>query len=480
MTSKIKICPVILCGGQGSRLWPLSRASFPKQFLNLIEGETLFQRAVRLCSKLDFNLYKASNLSVVTNEEYRFLVTNQISELSLDLKAKVFLEPEGRNTSAALTLAALDILANDPDAIMIVTPSDHYIENENEFILKVSEAIHEANNESLVIFGALPTEPKIGYGYISYSGSENLKDVISFTEKPTEDLAKSFLNTGSYLWNCGILIVKAAVWLKNIHLCNQEIYNLTNVSYSNSIVDGDFIRPSIEDYKLIPNISIDYAVLEPALIKKIKLKMIQLDAGWSDLGDWESISNLFPKDEFKNSSYGDVIHLNSDNNFIYSNSRLVAAVGVKNLFVIETSDALLIADKSMSQSIKTLVSRLADSDRKEVLIPRKEYRPWGWFDTIESGAMFKVKRICVKPKSSLSLQKHSHRSEHWIVIKGEAKVICGDNSFILKSNESTFIPRGTIHQLINNKNSDLELIEVQAGDYLGEDDIIRIKDEYGR
>jgi mannose-1-phosphate guanylyltransferase/mannose-6-phosphate isomerase len=479
----IAITPIILCGGSGTRLWPLSRITHPKQFLSLYGHETLFQQAVNRLESLSSKDMVCHTSLIVTNDVHRFLVLDQLRELTLNVEAKILLEPEGRNTAPALTLAALEAVESDENTILVVTPSDHVIEDFEAFQNAMIYAIREAHLGAIVTLGIKPHSPDTGYGYIRYrkEGVSHVFDVTTFQEKPDLATAESYVKAGDYLWNAGMFIVKARVWLEAMHRCRPDILVATQLAFHNKKIDGLFVRPDPVFFKKIPSESIDYAVMEPATSKGFQVKVAELNAGWDDLGGWNRVRDVNLKNQGTNVTRGDIHEIDSHHNLILSHHRLVTTVGVNNLIIIETPDAILVADQSKAESVKTLVQALTQKARTEVQSPRKVYRPWGWFDTMEEGLRFKVKRISVKPGASLSLQRHHHRSEHWVVIEGEATITSNDKTFTLRVNESTYIPQGQLHRLSNaSQDKPLEIIEVQSGSYVGEDDIERINDEYGR
>ncbi len=480
--NSIDITPVILCGGSGTRLWPLSRSAFPKQFLVLSGKTTLFQQAIERLQLLQSENIKAKETLIVTNEEHRFLVLDQLREMK-NVKPKLLLEPIGRNTAPALTLAALQAISNDEDPVLVVTPSDQTVQDQISFKNSLHDAIRQASEGSIVVLGVRPTKPDTGYGYIRQNKEKEqyrAHKVLEFTEKPDAASAERYIKLGEYFWNSGIFVMRASVWLKAIKKLAPDIYEATLKSFNQKTNDNNFIRPDENLFKAIPANSIDYAVIEKCPQSIFEIKMIELNAGWNDLGSWDAIWQVGQKDANQNVTYGDTLMENTSNSLIYASNKLICTAGINNIVVIETPDVVLIVDRNQSQHVKRIVERLKSSDRVEEVLHRKVFRPWGWFDTIDEEEMFKVKRICVNPGERLSLQKHHHRAEHWIVVKGIAKINCGNKSFILKENESTFIPRGELHQLSNPSKDILEIVEVQSGAYLGEDDIERIEDKYGR
>lgn len=476
------ITPVILCGGSGTRLWPLSRKGFPKQFLTIFGENSLFQLSAQRALNLKNQNIDSNPLIVVSNEEHRFLVSEQLRELDVSSSLSI-LEPEGRNTAPALTLAALAALENNTDPVLVVTPADQTITDNSRFESAMLEAVQEAANDKIVILGIQPDYPHTGYGYIKCkpsNESNSSKNVEAFVEKPDKITAESYLKEGTYYWNAGIFIVKASRWLEAIKYFRPDISSRSESAWNRKKIDSSFIRPEKNEFIKIPSDSIDYSVIEKCPGSKFELKMVCLDAGWSDLGSWDAVWESSPKDDKNNSFSGDVIASGSKNTLAYSTSRLVSLVGVDNLCVIETPDAVMISDMSKCQDIKNIVRSLEEQQREELGFHRKVHRPWGWYDSIDAEDRFKVKRIQVKPKSSLSLQMHHHRAEHWIVVKGTAEIICDDKKTLLSENQSTYIPLGSKHRLINPGTIPLEIIEVQSGSYLGEDDIVRFDDNYGR
>jgi mannose-1-phosphate guanylyltransferase/mannose-6-phosphate isomerase len=477
-----QVTPVILCGGSGTRLWPLSRSAFPKQFLVLFGKTTLFQQAIERLQSLNNPSIKLHDTLIVTNEEHRFLVLDQLREMK-DVKAQLLLEPIGRNTAPALTLAALQALETNKDAILVVTPSDQTVQDRANFKKNLHHAIEAASEGAIVVLGIKPTKPDTGFGYIK---KDKLEDeyhsfkVLNFVEKPDLDTATSYLESGEYFWNSGMFVLRASVWLKAIQHFSPEIYEGTLNAFNQKTNYDLFIRPDENLFKLIPPNSIDCAVIEKCPESNFDIKMVELNATWNDLGSWDAVWQVGKKDNHQNVTFGDTLLENTKNSLIYANHKLVTAVGIDNLVVIETSDAIMIADRNQSQHVKTIVDKLHSQKREEQVLHRRVSRPWGWYDTIDEGENFKVKRIQVNPGASLSLQKHTKRAEHWVVVKGIAEVNCDVKKITLKENESTFIPLGCTHKLSNPGKYVLEIIEVQSGDYLGEDDILRLEDGYGR
>ncbi len=477
----IEVTPVILCGGSGTRLWPLSRAGFPKQFLSLTGKESLFQQAAQRLVKLDADDIQVTKPLIVTGEEHRFLASEQLREVGIELGAAL-LEPVGRNTAPALTVAALAAQANGVDPVLVVTPADQTVVNTVAFTQAMQQAIREAEGGNIVILGITPDRPETGYGYIQAQVQNDAEaiGVQRFVEKPNSATAQQYLKEGEYYWNAGMFVLKASVWLNALVAFRPDIAESTSVAWNCKTQDNTFVRPGKAEFTAIPSESIDYAVMEHCPGSDFPIKMVPLDAGWSDLGAWDAVWSVLPKDEQGNAHLGDVLTTDSRNTMVHATSRLVSLVGVENLIVVETSDAVLVADKAHSQDVKHIVTQLQATKREEHTLHRKVHRPWGWYDSIDEGGRFKVKRIQVKPKASLSLQKHHHRAEHWIVVRGTAEITNGDKVLLLTENQSTYIPLGEVHRLANPGTIPLEIIEVQSGSYLGEDDIVRFDDNYGR
>ena len=465
------IIPVILSGGAGTRLWPLSKKLFPKQFLNLINDTTLFQDTIlRLPDDMPDPL-------IICNEDHRFLAAEQLRQINKK-SSGIILEPFGKNTAPAVGLAALNLLNNQKDCTLLILSADHYIKDIKAFhnAIKIAESIAEGGK--LVTFGVLPTKPETGYGYIEANLSEEAEHyaVKSFTEKPSLNNAQLYVDNGNYLWNSGIFMFKASIYLKELNKFEPKIFSACKKSLSINQNNSDFIRIDNDNFNACPNKSIDYAVME----KTTNSVVVPLQTEWSDIGSWESLWELKNKDNNGNAIEGDVILEEVKNSFISSSSRLVSAIGVDNLVIIDTQDSLLVANKKYSHKINTIVNKLNKASRKETDLNRKVYRPWGYYDLLDFGGNFQVKRLSINPGSKISLQKHQHRAEHWIVVKGLATITCGEKTTELKRNQSTFIPRGTVHRLENRQSTNLEIIEIQTGEYLGEDDIIRIEDDYDR
>ena len=478
------IQPVILCGGSGTRLWPLSREQYPKQLLKLNGDFSMLQATVRRLDGLTSG--KPDQLQaplLVGNEEYRFLIAQQLKEVGIE-NATILLEPCGRNTAPALTLAALAGMQNGVDPIMVVMPADHVIQDQARFQQAILAAISLADQGKLVTLGIKPTSPETGYGYIKAGAALDGASLVErFVEKPDATTAQTYLDSGQYLWNAGIFVMKASVWLAGIRAFRTDIAQAAEQAFTGRTQDQDFLRPERAAFEASPSDSIDYAVLErlaDGTGSEGVVAVVPLDAQWSDLGAWSALWEIEQKDAQQNVLIGDVVQVNSKNTLAIAQSRLVACVGLNNIVVVETPDAILVADKDRIQAVKDVVGQLKSLKRSEAQLHRKVYRPWGWYDGIDAGSRFQVKRITVNPGAALSLQMHHHRAEHWIVVSGTARVTRGEESFLVCENESTYIPIGVRHRLENPGKFPLEMIEVQSGSYLGEDDIVRFDDVYGR
>lgn len=466
------LTPVLLSGGVGSRLWPVSRETHPKQFLPLVGELSMLQETLQRTSDVE----ETAPL-VVCNEEHRFMVAEQLRQVGLRSSGMI-LEPEGRNTAPAVALAAVQALQADPDSILLALPADHVIQNPQAFVDAVTAALPLARKGRLMTFGVVPSSPETGYGYIK-CGAElapGLYDLERFVEKPDAVTAQAYLDSGSYLWNSGMFLLRAETYLEELDRHDPQIVEICRAAMANAQVDMDFIRPDPDLFSACPSDSIDYAVMEKTTLGGV----VSLDCGWSDVGAWSALWDVAPRDEQGNAAKGDVILDNCSDSYFRSESRLVAATGVDNLVVVETADAVLVADRNSVQDVKRIVSRLKAENRPEVSLHRRVYRPWGSYESLVVSDRFQVKRIVVNPGQRLSLQKHHHRAEHWVVVHGTAEVTCEDKIFMLAEDESTYIPLGHKHRLANPGRIPLELIEVQSGAYLGEDDIVRYDDEYGR
>ncbi len=484
MSSPLKLQPVIMAGGSGTRLWPLSRSGYPKQFLVLAGNRSLLQQAAtRLAALQAADIAVAAPL-VVGNEAHRFMVLDQLREVQAT-PAAVLLEPLGRNTAPALTLAALQALeglggleglGEGQDPILVVTPSDQTVTDEAAFTRALQAAARRAATGEIVILGVRPLRPETGYGYIRADGAA----VAEFVEKPDADTAARYLAEGRYYWNAGIFVLRASVWMAALERFRPDIAQSCRSAWAARTSDGAFVRPDAALFAAVPSKSVDYAVMEHCPGSGQALGLEMLDAGWNDLGAWEAVWQAAPKDAHGNAAVGDALLLDSRDTLVHASSRLVAAVGVADLVIVETADAVLVADRARSQEVKKIVERLGAEQRGEQALHRKVHRPWGWYDSIDMGDRFQVKRIMVKPGASLSLQKHHHRAEHWIVVRGTAEVTNGEQTLLLTENQSSYIPLGQMHRLANPGKVALEIIEVQSGSYLGEDDIVRFEDSYGR
>jgi mannose-1-phosphate guanylyltransferase/mannose-6-phosphate isomerase len=461
------LIPVILAGGSGSRLWPLSRALYPKQFHALFSEHSLLQETLLRAAKVT----DAAPI-IVCNEEHRFLVAEQCRAIGVGWE-RIILEPEGRNTAPAIGLAAL---AAPADATLLVLPSDHLIQDQAGFAAAVAHARKAAEQGGLVTFGVQPDRPETGYGYIRAGGDGSAaRPVQAFVEKPDESTAGAYLASGDYFWNSGMFVLGARTYLTALDQHAPAMSEPLRASFASGRVDLDFFRPG-EAFLKCPADSIDYAVME----KTDDAWMVPASFDWSDVGSWSAILEASQRDEAGNHQAGDVVCVDTENSYVQANHRLVGTLGVRNLIVVETADAVLVADRDEVQGVKTLVDRLKSSGREEHLSHREVFRPWGSYESVEQGDRYQVKRIRVKPGERLSLQMHHHRAEHWIVVRGTAEVTRGEDTFMLAENESTYIPLGTTHRLANPGRMPLELIEVQVGAYLGEDDIVRFEDVYGR
>ena len=476
------LLPVILCGGSGTRLWPLSRETYPKQFLALNGGGvSMLQDTARRLDGMPDSIARAAPI-VVCNSEHRFLAAQQLQESGID-GARLILEPQGRNTAPALTLAAL---VADPHAILLAMPADHVVAQPAQLHAAVEAAWRLAVAGAMVTFGIVARRPETGYGYIQKGEPVEGADAFairSFAEKPSLELALAYLESGNFLWNSGLFMVRADQWLSAMAALQPQMLQACRSAIDQSQRDLDFIRPHAGAFASCPADSIDYAVMERLpgnTALGIDSCVVPLDAGWSDLGAWDALWDILPRDAQGNACCGQTLAVETRDSLLFSENRLIAAVGVDNIVVVETPDAVLVADKRRTQDVKKIVAQLKAQGRSLASTHRKVHRPWGWYDSIDSGERFQVKRIVVNPGASLSLQMHHHRAEHWIVVRGTAQVTNGERTFLLGENESTFIPLGHAHRLANPGKVPLEIIEVQSGSYLGEDDIVRFEDTYGR
>lgn len=487
------IQPVVLSGGSGTRLWPLSREKYPKQLLPLLGADSLLQATVRRVEGIAGAEIAAP--MIVCNEEYRFVIAEQLRLMGKP--GTIVLEPAGRNTAPALTIAALAASKNELDPVLLVMPSDHVMTDVAAFQGTVRQGAELAAAGAVVTFGITANAPETGYGYIqsgaAYAAnsisSGDAKLIARFVEKPDLATAQSYLDEGSYLWNSGLFMMRASVWLGAMRVCRPDILLACESAWAQGSIDGEFVRIEKTEFAKCPSDSIDYAVMERLATQSSAAApagslppgvVLPLTAGWSDVGAWDALWQVLPKDDAGNVGQGDVMLQDCRDTLALSEGRLVACIGVSDLVVVETADAILVAHKDKTQDVKKIVDSLKKQGRAEGSIHRKVFRPWGWYDSIDAGERFQVKRIVVKPGGTLSLQMHHHRAEHWIVVRGTAKVTRGDETLLLSENQSTFIPLGTTHRLENPGRVPLEMIEVQSGSYLGEDDIVRFEDLYGR
>jgi mannose-1-phosphate guanylyltransferase/mannose-6-phosphate isomerase len=463
-----------MAGGSGTRLWPLSRSGFPKQFLVLSGNTSLFQQAVSRLQGLANASIDVAAPVVVGNEEHRFLVLDQLRELKSEPSA-VLLEPLGRNTAPAVTLAALQALENGADPVLVVTPADQTVTDGEAFTASLRRAVQAAGEGAIAILGVTPDRPETGYGYIRADGAR----VVRFVEKPDLDTAQQYLAAGGYYWNAGMFVLRASVWMAALERFRPDIAAACRAAFAARSNDAAFVRPGKAEFAAVPAESVDYAVMEqcPGVLD---IRMEPLAAGWNDLGAWEAVWQVAPKDAGGNAGVGDALFSDCSDTLVHATSRLVAVVGLQDVVVVETPDAVLVASREKSQDVKNIVARLGREQRGEHALHRKVHRPWGWYDSIGHGPRDQVKRIMVKPGASLSLQMHHHRAEHWIVVTGTAEVTVGGQVILLSENQSTYIPLGETHRLRNPGKVPLEIIEVQSGSYLGEDDIVRFEDTYGR
>ena len=468
------LVPVILAGGSGTRLWPLSRDQYPKQFLSLAGDNSLLEDTLKRAMKLT----GAEHPMVICREEHRFLVAEQMRHCGVT-QPNVMLEPTGRDTAPAVAAACIDaVQAHGPDVFVIVLPSDHVISKMNVLRDAIAKGVKAAEHNFLVTFGIVPDSPRTGYGYIR-AGETLMDDVrraAEFVEKPDSETAQRYVDSGDYSWNSGMFLFHAGTFLEALAEHSPEVAAAVQEAHEKGGREDVFLKLDAEAFEACPKISIDYAVME----KAHNVAVVPLDAGWNDIGSWSAISDVRDKDEDGNVRRGDTVALDTRNSVLWSEGRLVATLGINNAVIVETADAVLVADRSRAERIKDLVNELGGGDRTEVRDHLKVYRPWGSYETIALSTRFQVKQIIVEPHRSLSLQMHHHRAEHWIVVSGTARVTRGDDSFILTEDQSTYIPLGMKHRLENPGSIPLHLIEVQSGSYLGEDDIVRFEDSYGR
>jgi mannose-1-phosphate guanylyltransferase / mannose-6-phosphate isomerase len=484
--STLQVCPVVLAGGAGSRLWPLSREQHPKQMINLVGDHSLLAQTASRLDALAARVALTDQLLIVCNEEHRFTTAEQIR--SVGKRARLILEPAGRDTAPALTLAALSVVSEQKDGILVVMPADHALADLDAFQAAVAEGVRHAAAGHIVTMGIVPTRAEVGYGYIHVGeplatgepgGARRLN---GFVEKPYFELAQQYVASQRYWWNSGIFIMRASTWLTAIRHFQPAIYDACASATERGTRDGDFFRVEREAFEHTPSNSIDYAVMEPLASDPSVAHgvVVPLAAGWTDLGSWDTVWQVSNKDDEGNVAQGRVMFEGSTDTFAHSDGRLVACLGTRDLVVVETPDAVLVADRSRAQDVKKVVQRIREQRGSEAHTHRLVHRPWGHYDCIDGGERFQVKRIVVEPGARLSLQMHHHRAEHWVVVRGTALVTRGEERFIVSENESAYIPLGVAHRLENPGKMPLEIIEVQSGSYLGEDDIVRLDDQYGR
>ena len=467
------LVPVVLCGGSGTRLWPLSREAFPKQFLRLSGETSMLQQTLLRLDGID----ALAPALLVCNESSRFIVAEQLREIGMD-NARMVLEPVRRNTAPAIATAALQAMENGQDPILLVLPSDHVILDAQAFHQAINLAREAAEQGKLLTFGITPSGPETGYGYIRAEGKEagKVQRIVEFVEKPALTLAEQYIASGDYFWNSGMFLFRASRYLEELERFQPAVIAACREAVAKAKTDLDFIRLDHDAYAASPDIAVDYAVME----RTADAATVALDAGWNDIGSWAAVFDIAKKDADNNSAHGDVLLQDCNDCLVHSNNRLVTAIGMRNTVIVETADAVLVMDASQAQHTKTLVAQLVKQDRPEATMHREVFRPWGSYDSIGNGERFQVKRITVKPGAKLSLQMHHHRAEHWIVVSGTAQITNGDKEYLLTENQSTYIPLGVVHSLANPGKVPLELIEIQSGSYLGEDDIVRFEDRYGR
>ena len=473
MNAMTPLIPVVLCGGSGSRLWPLSRESHPKQFLRLLGSASLLQQTLQRLADVPETLAPI----LVTGESTRFVVAEQLREIGIN-GARILLEPMRRNTAPAIASAALHALTMHDDPLLLVLPSDHVIKDSRALAAALEHARHAAAADALLTFGIKPDHPETGYGYIRAMSSESdpVRPVLEFVEKPNLATAQQYLESGNFFWNSGMFLFSARRYLQELAQFEPAMHEACSTAHRDSVRDIDFLRLDAGAYAKSPDMAVDIAVME----RTDRAAMVVLDAGWNDIGSWASVRDASDKDEQDNVVHGDAMLQDCEHCLVHANSRLVTAVGLRNVVVVETTDGVLVMNADSAQDTKKIVARLQQAGRNEASQHRQVSRPWGSYDCIGSGERFQVKRIVVKQGAKLSLQKHHHRAEHWVVVSGTARVTNGERDYLLSENQSTYIPIGEVHSLENPGKIPLELIEIQSGGYLGEDDIVRLQDRYGR
>tara|TARA_Y200000002_G_scaffold383258_1_gene404513 strand:- start:1465 stop:2898 length:1434 start_codon:yes stop_codon:yes gene_type:complete len=474
-----KITPILLCGGSGKRLWPISRRDHPKQFAKILDSKSLFQNTlIRLARLTDAGLI-LDKVIIVTNESHRFLAQKQIEDLKLNIKYQIILEPIGLNTAPSLLIGSL-CSSENKGSKLIVIPSDHNIKNFNGFSSAIIKAIEECNENTICVLGSKPEYASNLYGYIEHDGNEEVSSVKSFIEKPTIGVAEKMLKDGGYSWNSGIFILTNNLAIKALSQLEPKMYSSLLRAWNERKIDGSFIRPDSKFFSQSPSNSIDYSLMEKYEQIHLKAKVIKLDAGWSDLGSFNSLADLMNKDENNNAINNDIVSYHSSNNIVISSKKLITLLDVKDMIVIETDDIVLVADRKSIQSMNNLLTALEEKNKNYLIEHPRVHRPWGWYETIDEGNNYKVKKLHVYPKSSLSYQSHNHRNEHWVVVKGLANVVKNDVNTVIKTNESIYIEKKVKHRLSNSSPTFIELIEVQTGSILSESDIERYSDIYGR
>ena len=486
MADKTLVVPVVLCGGSGTRLWPLSRAALPKQYLSLDGGgPSLLQQTVQRLTGLAGDGLRVAPPTLVCNAEQRFMVAQQLADVGV-AGARILLEPEGRNTAPALTLAALACTeAGQADAVLLVLPADHHLGDATRLHAAMAQAVRAAADGAMLAFGVAPERPETGYGYIRRGAAlgPGVWAIDGFTEKPDADTARAWVADGAHFWNAGMFAVRADAWLRALAHFRPDIATACRQAMAGAQQDLDFWRPDADAWSACPSDSIDYAVMERLpgdASLGLPARMVLLDAGWSDVGAWDAVWALSPHDAQGNAAIGPALLQGCEGTLAVSSGRMIAGLGLRDAVIVETPDAVLVTHRSQAQDVKALVAELQARWPELGSAHRKVHRPWGWFDALDRGPGFQVKRIVVSPGASLSLQKHAHRAEHWVVVRGTAEVTRGSETFRLPANASAYIPVGEVHRLANPGDAPLEIIEVQTGDYLGEDDIVRLDDPYGR